>query len=59
MKFREEDFVLSQVRLDYSIVNEDMDFYIRDRRVLVNGNFDLSNEDEIKSMISYLRKLKG
>lgn len=44
MKEREDNTLLAQTRLDYSIVNESMDFFIRDKRVIVNGNFELSNE---------------
>lgn len=36
--------LLNEIDLDYSVCDEDMDFFIRDKRVIVNGNFELSNE---------------
>lgn len=39
---RNKDFEI--LRLDMSIVNEKMDFFLRDKRVLLNGDFKLAEE---------------
>lgn len=44
MQARKESIYLSQVKLDYAVTNEEMDFFIREKRVLVNGDFKLANE---------------
>lgn len=41
---KDKDINIDDIKLDMSIVNEDMDFFIRDKRVIVNGDFKLSNE---------------
>ena len=41
---KENNKLLTEIDLDFSVCDEDMDFFIRDKRVIVNGSFELSNE---------------
>lgn len=44
MSEKHENKYLEELELSFSVCDEDMDFFIRDQRVIVNGNFELSNE---------------
>ncbi len=65
---RNENKAFDRIKLNMSVVNEDMDFYIRGKRVLLNGEFklskslvDIGGEDSIyipeKIMRKYSTKL--
>lgn len=65
---RNENKAFERIKLNMSVVNEDMDFYIRGKRVLLNGEFklskflvDIGGEDSIyipeKIMRKYSNKL--
>ncbi|MCQ2749955.1 MAG: hypothetical protein MJ246_08505 [Clostridia bacterium] len=60
---RKENQALERIKLNMSVVNEDMDFYIRGKRVLLNGEFklskflvDIGGEDSIYIPESIMRK---